>query len=127
MQVDREKGSSYKLSLFLPSFFSFEKSTNPTILPLVVKPGFEMKLPIDVETPMAKFLSVNYLKEDINDQNMFQHARKKLIKVELTKYFNKPDEILMSVKFGSLWKKDLQQKPKQTSKIKSCFCYRYVL
>ena len=121
MQVDKEKGSSYKLSLFLPSLFSFEKSNNPTLLPLVLKPGIEMNLPINVETPMAKFLSVNYLKEGVNNQNMFQHARKKLIKIELTKYFNKQDEILMSIKFGSLWKKQVIKAQKPPSKVKKFF------
>ena len=121
MQIDKEKGSSYKLSLFLPSLFSLEKSHRPTILPLVVKPGLEIQLPIKVETPMAKFLSVNYLKEDINDQNMFQHARKKLIKIELTKYFNKPDDVLVSVKFGSLWEKSVAKATRPPSKIKKFF------
>jgi len=121
MQIDKEKGSSYKLSLFLPSLFSLERSHNPTLLPFVLKPGIEMKLPIKVETPMAKFLSANYLKEGINNQNMFQHARKKLIKIELTKYFNKQDEVLMSIKFGSLWKKQVTKTSKPPSKIKKFF------
>ena len=121
MQVNKEKGSSYKVSLFLPSLFSLEKSNNPTILPFVLKPGIEMKLPINVETPMAKFLSVNYLKEDVNNKNMFQHARNKLIKIELTKYFNKQDEIQMSIKLGSLWKKQTIKEIRPPSKIKKFF------
>ena len=106
---------------FFPHSLACKKSNNPTILPFVLKPGIEMKLPINVETPMAKFLSVNYLKEDVNNKNMFQHARNKLIKIELTKYFNKQDEIQMSIKLGSLWKKQTIKEIRPPSKIKKFF------
>ena len=48
---------------------------------------------------------------------MFQNARKKLIKVELTKYFNKPDEVLQALSLAHF--KNLAKKPTVSSKIKN--------
>ena len=46
-----------------------------------------MKLPIKVETPMAKFLSANYLKEDISSSYfemplLLQYHQSKILKIE---------------------------------------------
>jgi hypothetical protein len=54
--------------------------------------------------PVAKFQKINYLKTGFSKKDSYTEAKKRLLKIEITKNFNNLNEVDLSLKFGTLWK-----------------------
>ena len=121
IRLDKLRGSSYKISLFLPSLFSLEKNKRQPFIPYSIFPGLNKDLPFPLDTPMAQFQKMNYLKTDITEKSSYQEAKERILKLELTKNFNNLDQIDVSIKMGSLRKEKPIKKLTLKKKIKNFF------